>query len=133
MDLHRRQKPARCGAIRWMYCLALAMGITYALWNALWWTQFRFAPSLFEALTGLPCATTGMTRGLLALLRGEYRVSLDYNPFAVPLAVLFAGSLAGLAWVRCFRGRWRLPVQMLWAWMGLLGVAWIVQILRWML
>jgi hypothetical protein len=109
------------------------MGVVYAIWNALWWMEGRFAPSLFEALTGLPCPTTGMTRGLLALLGGDWRTSLDYHPLAVPLAALFAGSLAGLAWMRCFRGRWRLPGQILWVWLGLLGVAWIVQLLRWML
>jgi len=116
-----------------MYCLALGMGITYIIWNALWWTEFRLAPSLFEALTGMPSATTGMTRGLLALLDGDWRTSLDYHPLAVPLAVLFAGSLAGLAWMRWFRGRWRLPEPMLAVWLVLLGVAWIVQFVRWML
>lgn len=47
----------------------------------------------FRAITGIPCATCGSTRALLALARGRVVASLVYNPL-----VVVAGVLA-TAWV----------------------------------
>ena len=42
----------------------------YAIWNLFWLAQAKVPPSIFTATTGLPCATTGGTRSVLALLAG---------------------------------------------------------------
>jgi hypothetical protein len=37
----------------------------------------------FHALSGLPCPTCGLTRGLRCLLRGDFFTALLFNPLAM--------------------------------------------------
>ena len=37
----------------------------------------------FSAIFHIPCPTCGMTRSAIALLRGDFRLSLEYNPCTV--------------------------------------------------
>lgn len=50
----------------------------------------------FRSETGLPCFGCGMSRSLLALLRGDPGTTLLMHPFAVPM-VIAAGGMALLA------------------------------------
>ena len=40
-------------------------------------------------LFGVPCATCGMTRSLIALLNFDFSLSLFYNPMTIPTILLF--------------------------------------------
>ena len=53
-----------------------------------------FPPCPFKALTGLSCATCGLTRCVLALARGDLRAAFHWHPVAVLL--LPAWGLAAL-------------------------------------
>jgi hypothetical protein len=57
----------------------------------------------FRALTGVPCATCGGTRALLALARLDAGAALAWNPLvALAAAVFVLGGLVALA--RALRG-----------------------------
>ena len=57
----------------------------------------------FRALTGIPCATCGGTRALLALARLDVGAALSWNPLVTLAAIVFfAGGLVAL--VRALRG-----------------------------
>jgi hypothetical protein len=51
---------------------------------------------LFRRITGLPCASCGLTHAACALAHGEFWAAERYNLAAVPLAVLGAVLLVGL-------------------------------------
>ena len=69
---------------------------------------------------------------MVALMHGDLSGSLNWNPFAVPLALLWLLSLGKLA-ILWFRGqRIRLSNAWLYAWLALLGVAWGIQTLRYL-
>lgn len=65
-------------------------------------------PCPFRAVTGLPCAACGLTRGVISAARGEWRGAFRLHPLA-PL-------LAGALWAT--------------AAMGLLPVAWRARLWR---
>jgi hypothetical protein len=100
----------------------------YLVWNLYWLAQFRVPPSIFYALTGWPSPTTGGTRAIVLLCKGEVIESVRYNAMAVPLVSLF---LASVAWLTCQalgRKRLRLPISIFWAWVTFLGLAWILKL-----
>ncbi len=49
-------------------------------------------------LTGIPCATCGMTRAAAALCHGELARASAFNIAAVPLALLLGAWMALVAW-----------------------------------
>ena len=100
----------------------------YLLWNLYWLAHGRFAPSIFLGFTGLPGPTTGWTRGLLNLLRGEWGKSLSYNAMTVPILVLLVFCVALLAVQLARRRPLRLPNWTLWAWLLVLGVSWALKL-----
>jgi hypothetical protein len=54
-------------------------------------------PCAFHQMTGLPCPGCGLTRSVLALLRGNPRDSFLLHPFgSILLACLFLALLAGI-------------------------------------
>ena len=57
----------------------------------------------FHDLTGWPCATCGITRGLVALGRGEWRTALRANPLLVSGTLAFLGYAAVAAVLWAFR------------------------------
>ncbi|MBT3378130.1 MAG: DUF2752 domain-containing protein [Lentisphaerae bacterium] len=104
--------------------VAVALLCVYVAWNAFWLCHARLAPSLMVALTGLPAPTTGMTRSLRALVRGDLGSSLFWHPLAVPLLVLFGGSLLQVGWCLWRRHRLCLPEWVWRTWVVLLLLAW---------
>jgi hypothetical protein len=52
---------------------------------------------LFKRLTGLPCPTCGMTRGVLAFLGGHVGLAFAYNPLALGVATLASAALLARA------------------------------------
>ncbi|MBI5817510.1 MAG: DUF2752 domain-containing protein [Verrucomicrobia bacterium] len=87
-------------------------------------------------LTGIPCATCGMTRAAAALSRGELAQASAFNIAAIPLALLLAAlmglfaweavtdrAIVGPVWRRCSK-----PVT--WFLVVLLLAAWVVNLHR---
>jgi hypothetical protein len=85
-------------------------------------------PSLFLALTGRPCGTTGMTRSLLRLLRGDLAGSVALHPFAVPLLALTAACAGEVCLRRLRRERVAVRPAVAAALLALLALGWIWQI-----
>lgn len=52
----------------------------------------------FRRVTGLPCATCGMTRSLSALARGEWHRSYAYHPLGSAVALALVSGWAGACW-----------------------------------
>jgi hypothetical protein len=50
---------------------------------------------MFHRLTGLPCPTCGMTRGVLRMLHGEFIAGWLYNPLMFTLLAVFAADALG--------------------------------------
>lgn len=44
-----------------------------------------------KSYTGLPCGGCGMTRGIIAALKGNFKESLSLHPFASPLLLIWCG------------------------------------------
>ena len=74
------------------------IGATVAAARALDWD---IKVCVFRGLTGRPCPTCGMTRGVLSMLRGEIVAGWAYNPLMFTLP----GIGAALALVRVAFGR----------------------------
>jgi hypothetical protein len=53
-----------------------------------------------RATTGIPCPLCGMTRAVVAAVRGDFAASLRYNPGGVLLVVLAIVAIAGWRWQR---------------------------------
>ncbi|GEM_PF-1487582 len=54
--------------------------IALAIWTPP--SEPNFIVCGFRRLTGLPCPGCGMTRGISALLKGDWRLAVHFNPFA---------------------------------------------------
>ena len=107
---------------------AISLLVVYAAWNIVFLLQRRPAPSLLLALTGLPCPTTGMTRSLTCLRRGELGASLWWNPLSVPMAFLFCLCVFWLLRCVLWRRRLVLPQWVFWCWVFVLGLAWVAKL-----
>ncbi len=64
---------------------------------ALWllpvdWLASRLGECRFKSVFGIPCASCGVTRGVVALSRGKFREALALNPLLISLI------LAGVAY-----------------------------------
>src|SRR5437868_6006576 len=102
--------------------------VAYCTWNIYWLAQSCIPPSIFLAATGLPSPTTGGTRAIISLCNGHIVDSLRYNAMAVPVLVVFLGSVS---WLTCQVLRQRrvcLPSSIFWVWMMVLGVAWVLKL-----
>lgn len=95
----------------------------YLVWNVYHIARWRVPPSILTATTGFPSPTTGGTRSLQALMRGDLRGSLYYNPMTIPILGLTAFTIC-LA-VRGGHAGKRLS----WVWVGILLLAWVVKLL----
>lgn len=116
----------------WRKSLALfatALFVVYVGWNLFWLAQGRLAPSLFLTITGLPCATTGCTRSLMAWSRGDWLAALRYNPLSLAFVGLLLASWSQMAWQVVRRKRLRLHPVVAWGWGVSLTAGWIYKLL----
>lgn len=102
----------------------------YLGWNVYWLWRRTVPPSILLGVFGIPAPTTGMTRALRALWQGDGWGSLRWNPCAVPLAALYAGTLGYVAWRLRRRQSPLLPAWMGWAWLVLLLGGWLVKLVQ---
>lgn len=78
-----------------------ALGILAA--KALGMGRIPLPPCLFKSLTGVPCATCGLTRCGLALFQGDWRMAFHWHPAAV-LFILCSPILIAWDLRRALRG-----------------------------
>ena len=121
-----RRKPLHI-LLRWF---AFALLFVYAAWNVLQLSMWRLPPSLLVAFTGIPCPTTGGTRAMVALWHGDVATSLQWNPLAVPIAALTLVTVVYVISLAARRKRLRLSNGWLFTWLGLLAIAWGIQLTR---
>lgn len=120
--------------IPWIALAGVLAGVGALLLDA----AVRLHPALaipcpFKAFTGIPCATCGLTRCVLALAAGRWAEAFHWHPVAGVLLALFPLAMAwdlGRAW----RGSPYPPLPDHWAPRLLVGTAllgsWALQILR---
>lgn len=108
---------------------ARASFAAYLAWNISWLASGRIPPSALRALLGVPCPTTGCTRALLYLLRGDLHASLLWNPFLVPILTLLGMSLLMLTLAALRKNELVLPRLMGTAWCSVLFMAWLSKFL----
>jgi hypothetical protein len=115
---------------RGLRCVAMSMLVVYVSWQICWAGFGRIPPSLFLALTGWPAPTTGGTRSMLALLNGEWRLSLYHNAMTLPIIGLVMFTL-GWELVQLRQAlRKPLPPPIVKAWIAILSLAWIIKLLQ---
>jgi hypothetical protein len=100
----------------------------YLVWQIHWLSKGQVPPALFLALTGWPAPTTGGTRAILFLLRGDWHGSLHANALAVPMTLLLVFTLSLLGGQLLRGRRLRLPGAVVLAWVIILSTAWIIQL-----
>lgn len=77
----------------------------------------------FYAVTHIRCPGCGMTRALIALLMGNWRLSLTWHPMLIPSIIL--GLLVFLLWKKN-----RKAAQILvWIWISAMLVCWIYRLI----
>jgi hypothetical protein len=84
-----RKHDLRAAIRKFLRVAAVVSFLAYCLWNVYWLAQGQIPPSIFRSATGLPAPTTGGTRAVIALCRGEALESLRYNAMAIPILLLF--------------------------------------------
>ncbi|MBQ9086729.1 MAG: DUF2752 domain-containing protein [Clostridia bacterium] len=75
-----------------IYAVVLLAGLSYLL--LIRSTPFVGIPCFFHEMTGLCCPGCGLTRGIVALSRGDILLALGYNPL-LPLYALYGGWFVG--------------------------------------
>ncbi len=89
-----------------------------------------FAPCLFHRFTGWHCPGCGTTRGIAALLHGDWRAALGYNAFGLPVLAT-ALLLLVRPWCTAVRhNRWQPPPLPRSTGWWLLGIAILYAVLR---
>lgn len=86
---------------------------------------------VWKALTHVPCPTCGLTRGVLAGLKGDYLLAWQYNPIALVLVVLGPGlALLTLAAPQVWRRYNQMSPGLAWMWVFcVLGGVWAYKLL----
>jgi hypothetical protein len=101
----------------------------YVVWNVCWLAVGKIPPSALRFFLGIPCPTTGGTRSLLALFRGDFHASLVWNPFTVPILILLALSGYKLIAAALHKKELLLPSWLGTAWVSVLLTAWLAKFL----
>jgi hypothetical protein len=108
--------------------VAFGMFGFYLLWNVAWLWSGAIPPSILTAITGIPCPTTGGTRSLVAVLRGEWIQAILWNPL-MPVYVgllVYSATALGLQFIRRERLVLRRAVARFW--MLALVMGWIAKL-----
>lgn len=77
----------------------------------------------FYTMTHIRCPGCGMTRALIALLMGNWRLSLAWHPMLVPTLLLGLGAACS------FQKNPRLAMAMVWIWVALMIGCWIYRLI----
>jgi hypothetical protein len=123
-----RKHDLRAAIRKFLRVAAVVSFLAYCLWNVYWLAQGQIPPSIFRSATGLPAPTTGGTRAVIALCRGEALESLRYNAMAIPILLLFTLTIGWLGRQAAARRRLLLPFGFFWAWLVVLAVAWVLKL-----
>lgn len=115
---------------RALRCLAVAMILVYCVWQVYWLGMGQLPPALFLAFTGLPAPTTGGTRSVGCLLRGDWQGSLHHNAMTIPVTLMAIGCAVWVTVLVSRRRQIRLPRGMGLAWVVLLALAWSIKLLQ---
>jgi len=89
-----------------------------------------------RGLTGIPCASCGLTRGAVALCLGQLAAASAHNLAAIPLALALAAVLVLLAWEAITQRAILHPVLtrrkgvLTWSAVALVLAAWVVNLHR---
>ena len=105
--------------------VACGVGVVYVLWNCAWLLSGEIPPSMLLAFGNIPAPTSGMTRSLLSLAKGDYIASLCYNPLALPTAMLYGLSLYKRWQQEQQATRLRLGRRLVFLWIVDLALAWV--------
>ena len=89
-----------------------------------------------RGLTGIPCASCGLTRAAAALCRGQWTAASASNVAAIPLALCGVVALLLLSWeaiterpiIRPLWARYSGPLT--WSAVALMSVAWFINLRR---
>ena len=111
-------------------CFAVAMMSVYAAWQVYWLSMGQLPPALFLAVTGLPAPTTGGTRSLGCLLRGDWLGSLHHNAMTIPITLMAIGCAVWVMAQAYYLRQVRLPRGIGLAWAVLLTLAWSIKLLQ---
>ena len=76
------------GLLRVFFLIFAALGVLSLLTGKVQVCLFRFH-------TGLPCPGCGLTRAFLALLRGDFRASVQFHALLLPVLFTLLAALAG--------------------------------------
>ena len=87
-------------------------------------------------LTGIPCASCGLTRAAATLCQGKWAAASAYNLAAIPLALLVVAGLLLLSWevatqrpvLRPLLARY--AALLTWSAVAVMSVAWLVNLYR---
>lgn len=91
-----------------------------------WWMP----PCLFHKFTGLNCPGCGTTRGLHALVHGDIRQALRFNPLTVALVPFALYMTAKVVWSELTGAKSQsksLPTWFPWAFAAIIGAFWIAR------
>lgn len=109
---------------------ALGCFCFYIGWNIYWLLHGRVPESILLGVFGIPAPSTGMTRSLIALVRGEWVDSLLWNPFTLPVGFLFTITLrVAIGNILWRKGR-VLPRRIVQMWAACLGGAWLFKLVQ---
>lgn len=103
--------------------VALSLGFGPSFWQGL--------PELcaFEAMTGLPCPTCGITRAFAATAHGQLGLAFHYHAFG---PFLFVATLLASLWAFTGRPYPRIRVWMVWALAAALLVYGVARMVGWL-
>jgi|TARA_B100001971_G_scaffold207307_1_gene227315 hypothetical protein len=108
--------------------LAISLFAVYIIWNITYLSLGQLPPSILLSATGVPAPTTGLTRGLMAIGKGNITESLKLNPFSIPLIFLFVFSIFTIAYKLLKQQKLELPKILFSSWLVVLIAAWIFKL-----
>lgn len=127
MDSPSSVKPAPPFAVQILAAIGLgAVGLSFALGPSFW----QRLPELcaFQAMTGLPCPTCGITRSFAATAHGQLGLAFHYHAFG-PFA--FVAVLLSSLWAFTGRPFPRIRAWMVWIVAGLIGAYGLARMVGW--
>lgn len=77
----------------------------------------------FYAITHIHCPGCGMTRALITLLMGNWRLSLAWHPMLIPSMVI------GLAVLLLWKKHQRAAQILIWIWIAAMLICWIYRLI----